>query len=129
MTFFWDLVLALLIGLLLTGIYAIGFRKAGQWASLIAFFAIVFLTAWSGGVWLLPRGPAVMGVRLLAFTLVGVIVALIIAALAPPAYPRSPQAAQRHAAQEKFVARALNVYFWLLLGILIGSIAIGYTRP
>jgi hypothetical protein len=60
--FFKHLLLAVLISLLLTGVFIFGFRKRGPWNSFLIFFVVVALTAWAGEIWFPAIGPAIWGV-------------------------------------------------------------------
>ena len=79
-----DVVFALIIALLLVLIFTIIFRAKPPDFGSVAFFLIVFLSSWAGGIWLTPIGPVSWGVYWLPFLLVGVMVALLLAAVHPP---------------------------------------------
>jgi hypothetical protein len=47
-------------------------------------FVALFLPIWAGGIWLGPMGPAILGMYVLPFLLIGLCVALLLAAVSPP---------------------------------------------
>jgi hypothetical protein len=123
----WHLLLAIITGVIFTALFAPGFRRSGEWASLLAFFTILFLAAWAGGVWIVPVGPSIGEVFWLPFLLTGMVIALLIAVLTPPRYPRSSYGeAVREEQADRSAAAILRFSFWALLLLLIAAIAAGY---
>ncbi|MBD3392985.1 MAG: hypothetical protein GF418_12850 [Chitinivibrionales bacterium] len=128
--FVWDIVFAVLVGILITAILSLGFRGTRTMAGMLALFFVVFLMAWAGGVWLVPVGPMLGGVRVFPFLMVAVIAALLIAASTPPWYrPRTRGEALRQAEAEENAERLFNAFFWVLILCLIGAIVAGYFLP
>lgn len=119
---FTELFVALIIGFLLTLIFATGFRRSGAWASAMIFFILIFLATWAGGLWLVPFGPVVFGVYWLPFLMVGLIFALILAATTPIEPPHKPS----DVATEMKEGAETRVIFDLFLwgGVILLSIAI-----
>jgi hypothetical protein len=120
--FIWDLVFALAVGLIFAAIFSLVFRRTGPWASFFVFFAIIALAAWAGGVWLQPVGPPLFGVFWVPFLIFGFIFAILMAAAAPSSSYRS----RRRAAEDRAVIAAFDVFFIVLIGILVASIVVGY---
>lgn len=87
--FFIDLLFALVIALLLTAVFAAGFRRRGPWGIWWIFLLVIFLAAWAGGVWMTPFGPTLFDVYWLPFVFVGLVAALLLAAAAPPTTRRT----------------------------------------
>lgn len=135
----FDLFTALLVALvamsflmLLTG----SAREYGPSGTLL--FVLLFLFVWAGGVWLAPIGPALGGVYVLGFVLVGLILTLLFAALAPP--PRtlpppdvqleSPEVVEARAQAESTEVAAvgfgLGVLFWVLVALLFFAALFSY---
>lgn len=54
------------------------------WTALAFLFLALFLPIWAGGMWLGPMGPAMFGMYALPFLLIGLCVALLLAAVSPP---------------------------------------------
>jgi lysylphosphatidylglycerol synthetase-like protein (DUF2156 family) len=126
----WDIAFAALVGIAVTAVYAMRFRSTASIAQTLAFFLAVFLTAWAGGIWVTPPGPTVGTVRLFPFIMVGTILALLLAAVAPHRHFVADRGkAVEERTTEKNANRTLNVFFWLLLILLIGTIIAGYLSP
>jgi len=120
--FFIHLVYALFFALLLTAAFFALFRTKGPWSSIVLFFLVIFLATWAGGAWLAPFGPGLWGISFLPFLLVGLVFALLLAAVAPPEKEEStvelldPKEIKEERAT---AARALSLFFWVLIGALL----------
>jgi hypothetical protein len=129
MGFIWDVIVALVIGVGLTVIFTLGFRRRGPWANVLLFFLVVFLGTWTAGIWIPPVGPSLLGIYWLSPLMVGLILALLLAA----AFPAIPRRRSREEIELKPevpspVVVAVDVFFIVLL-ILFGTvIMIGYLR-
>jgi hypothetical protein len=129
MGFIWDIVIALLIGVVLTLIFTLGFRRRGPWANVLLFFLVVFLGTWTASIWIPPVGPSLLGVFWLSPLMVGLILALLLAA----AFPATPRRRSREEIRLKpeipsLVAVAVDVFFIILLILFGAVILIGYLR-
>lgn len=123
---FVDMLFAFLVAVFLSAIFAVGFRRRGPWTDFIAFFTIVFLAAWAGGVWATPVGRSVWGVYWLPFLFVGFVIALLLAASPRVGPPRSrSETVVRGGGREK-VEIAFGVFFWILIVTLGVSIFVRY---
>jgi hypothetical protein len=105
------------------------FGRSGPWASIPVFFALIFLAAWAGGVWIAPMGPVLFGVYWVPFVVFGLIFALLLAAAMVPA--RGAGAGER-AGEGRVVKRRrfgtvpFNGFFFGLLGLLVLTVIVGY---
>jgi hypothetical protein len=95
--FLADSLFALAVGLLLTVIFTAGFRTRGPWGVWWAFLLVVVLSAWVGGVWVRPVGPLLFGVNWLPLLSMGILFAVLLAAVVPFASPRTRAEAVAHA--------------------------------
>jgi hypothetical protein len=112
-----EILLALAIALLLTGIFAYGFCELRGGDQLLFFFIILFLATWAGGVWVVRFGPLAYGISWLSFVIVGFLVALLLANLM----------SARKACQSLQASLSLfGVFFWLLTIILTLAIIVAY---
>jgi len=125
--FFVDLLFALAVALLLTAIFAAGFRNRGPWAAWWVFLLVVFLAAWAGGVWITPFGPLLFDTYWLPILVVGLIFALLLAAAVPARAPRTRAEAIAEARAEEEAAAAFSVFFWILLIGLAIAIVLAYV--
>jgi hypothetical protein len=120
-----DLLVALAVALLLTAIFTAGTRSRGIWVTWLLFFAMVLLAAWAGGMWLRPIGPPVRGVYWLPFLVVGLVVALLLAAT----MPRAPVLHGRAPGPERGpeVEMTFSIFFWVLMVGLAIAILLAYV--
>ena len=129
--FLTQLTFALVIAAFLSAVFAVGFRRSGPWASAFIFFVVVFLASLAGGLWISPIGPRLWGAHWLPFLLVGLIIALLLAAA--PLTDRSSSSVElvdrtRERREEKQVRTALDVFFWVLIISFVLVILAHYLR-
>jgi hypothetical protein len=124
--FFVDFLFAMVIGLLLTTLFAAIFDTRGPWDIWWVFLLLVFLAAWVGGVWITPFGPTLFEVAWLPFLFMGLIFALLLAAI-PPARPRTYGEAVAEARAEEAAAMALSVFFWALIFVMFIAVIVAYV--
>lgn len=127
--FFLHMLFALGIGVVVALIFAAGFRRTGPWSNILAFFLIIFLAAWAGGIWLGPCGPVCAGVYWLPFLSVALLVGLLLAAAAPPRRSRGAMEEVTGMEEEAAVEEALDVFFWILIVALLIAVFAGYVFP
>jgi hypothetical protein len=114
---FSDLLFVLLITLVLTAVFVVGFRKQRTGHIIAMFFIILFLATW-----------AVLGVPWVSYLIAGLLLALLLTALVPLA--KSPKARDESSkeAEEKTVAIAVfDLFFWILVIGLIAAIILRYV--
>ena len=129
MVFLMNLILALLIGLLLAVVlfWGLGRRGAGPMAGFLFYVTILFLSAWVGSVWIQPIGPEFWGIPWVAMILIGLIVALIIAAVTSPE-PREPTAPdQEGVTPPTATGWGCGLMFWMLTAIMVMAVIARYT--
>lgn len=127
--FFIHFLFALLMALILCAVFVLGFGKKGPWDRFSVFFIIVLLAAWAGGVWLNPVGPPFLGVHWVSFLLVGLLIALLLAAAIPPKDSQSTVEIVEPGEQlkeQKALARTLGAFLWVFLLVLVLSIVVRY---
>jgi hypothetical protein len=124
--FFVDLLFALILALIITGIFVLALRTPGPWGLWWVFLLVIFLAAWAGGLWITPFGPMWGTVSWLPFLITGLLVALILAAASPPRQPRTPRQAIAQERAEEAAFLALNVFFWVLVVGLGVAIILAY---
>lgn len=121
-----ELLFALLAALLVTAVFAVGFRRTGPWTPLWSYFLVIFMAVWAAALWLRPAGPALWGVYWVPLLFMALVVALVLAA-AEPRVPPAPEI--RPAAPEEPVratGAVLGMFFWFLLAALLLAILAGY---
>lgn len=126
---FVHIFMALIFALIFTAIVVGGFRQRGPWASLAMFFIVLFLATWAGGIWIHPIGRPLWGTYWLPFLAVGLIVALLLAAVAPIEGEESTVKLIDQKKREKEKRRVMGVlggFFWALIIVLIAAIIARY---
>lgn len=126
--FIVDVLFALVMAGIFTMVFAIGLRRTGPWSSILVFFAVVFLAAWAGGLWISPAGPVFLGIYWVPILLVAFLVALLLASVRPqaPKHVQTISEAEAEAKERRAVERAFDAFFWtLLIGFMI-VIVLGY---
>ncbi len=129
--------LTLLLASLLTGPVGWRHNRAGERAIISWIFTIMVLLPliWAATIWLPPAGPVVVGVPWVGPLLVGLLVAFLLAALAPPrrSIERTPRTERDPGvpASDVVVAREERVFadvmLWVFLALGVGLIAFGYA--
>lgn len=106
-------------------------RDGGSAVGAILFFVLIlFFATWAGGVWITPFGPPIWGVYWLPFVIVGLFVALLLAAVAGPTsggYVRPASEPERAEAEASAARTAFGLLFWLLLASLAVVVIAGYA--
>jgi hypothetical protein len=127
--FFVHLLFALVAALILSAIFAVGFRKTGPWENIFILFMLIFLISWAGGVWLSPIGPPLWGAYWVPFLLVGLMAALLLAAV-PLARKRESTVelvdVKREKKEEKAALFVMGTFFWILILALIAILFFRY---
>jgi len=129
---FVDLVFALVFALVLSWLLVsvLGWQRPareGTWAGIALLFVLLFLFVWAGGVWVSPFGPTLWGGYFLPFLIVGIVLALVFAAIIPPRRPRTAQEAIEEARTEAAIDAAFSAFFWVLVIVLLISIVAHYA--
>jgi hypothetical protein len=78
--FVWQILTAIIVGVLITIIFAFIFRVRGPWANAGVFFIFVFLGVWAASLWIAPVGPTILGVYWAPILISGLILGLLLAA-------------------------------------------------
>lgn len=144
--FLLDLAVAFMIAFVLSAIFVavLGWRRPGETSGAEAigggalfFFLILFLATWAGGAWLATPGAA-RGAYWFPFVVVGLLVALVLAAVVPTGeerwrwrHPRAGQATAAAMSAERERAAAdlvvgFGVFFWALLIGLALAVLVAY---
>ncbi len=130
--FISDLVVAFVVAFVLTVVFARMFRRHGPWESEFWFFVALFLATWAGGVWIRPFGPIIAGAYWLPFILMGILFALLLAAVTPRRQESAPRKSQESrdtedakvAALERTIA--IGWLFWVFMLLLVTAVLLRY---
>lgn len=130
---FKEFLVSLAVTLLVCALYVLATRSSVRRTGFGWLFLFVLLATWAGGVWLRPFGPALADIRWLQFLIVGLLVVLLIALLAPFKAPRGRhetldqlQAIARRKELQQVAYITLGIVFWVVLVILLAAIVIRY---
>jgi hypothetical protein len=131
-----DVLFIFLVALLFSAILvgAFTWRHPAQnsaWIALLFLFAIFFLAAFAGGLWIGPIGPTLLGGYWLPYLIVGLAIALLL--LAAGSFPVDPRSARREPVnlqaqtdleEEADATTAFGIFFWILFVVLIVAIVV-----
>ncbi len=118
----------LIAALIFTLIFAGFFRGKGPGplGGLFLFFIIIFLTTWSGQLWISPVGPLYFGVDWILLIFTGIVFSLLMIAISAPL--AAPPKTNDPATPEKEAGVAIGVFFWVLLILLVIAIVGGHYK-
>ncbi|OGS17513.1 MAG: hypothetical protein A2219_05825 [Elusimicrobia bacterium RIFOXYA2_FULL_50_26] len=121
---FASFIISLIVALAYTIVFVAGFQRKGPWASVVAFFMVVFLSTWAGGIWIAPVGSDIRSVSWLPFAVVGLVTSLILAASVPSWFSTIRTQVGLQPERRKPPVALLSSYFWLALIVMIVTIAV-----
>jgi len=128
----FDVIFALAIGLLFAAllVMALGWRAPGAdgaGAALLFVFLVVLFGVWGAALWLPPYGPVLMGGYWVAPLVVGLLLALVLVAAAPPR-PRTSTTPEvvEGTPEGEAAATAFGLFFWIMLLALALAVILGY---
>jgi hypothetical protein len=129
-----EFFISLTLAVLLTGLYKLITWRAGRKAGLIWLFLTLFLAIWAAGLWLKPFGPILWGIHWLTFLIVGLIIVLFFLIVIPKEPPRGRhetldmlERLEQKEKMEEITYITLNIFFWILLALLLAVIIFRYT--
>lgn len=126
---FAEAILALVFAGLLALLLGAVLGVRGPWAATPwALFLVFFLVIWAGGAWTGPVGPAVADVYWVPFLVVGLVLALLVAAAFPAPPPQHRQELDVEAGQAA-LAVGIGAVFWVLVGALLALVILHYAWP
>lgn len=126
---------ALLVAMLITIVSVSLFRRRGPWGSGWTMFLILFLALWAVSLYVRSFGPVYLGVAWFPIIIVGILLALLFAAVLPDANQWRDESLRESKTgriskddSEKGSAKAGKLY-WVLIIFLVVSIIIGMINP
>ncbi len=129
--YLFGVIYFIVLALLITALFSYGFSVRGPWGNFWAFFIIVFLAVWAADLWVTPFGPYWYEVNWFPPLIVGVLIAILLAAATPSRRrgqkieePKPEEIAKREYEKEA-VAVTLGSLFWLILTLFVVTIIIG----
>jgi len=124
---FVSYVVALVLGVLLISV--LRRRGLGPWSGLLFFSLLLFFASWAGSLWIGPVGPASGGFHWLPPVIVGLIVAMLLAAATPRHAKPSDRIPEKPAKleQAEAVGIVFGAMFWMSLVLLLALVFLGYV--
>jgi MFS family permease len=129
-----ELVTALVIAGTLSYLFAHNLKRRGKRSGFFWFFLLIFMITWAGGLWLMPFGPALLGIHWLPFAMIGLVGAIVVSLLAGRRYPRNRhetidllERVEKGRELQKVTYLSLNIFFWLVLLVLVMAVVFRYV--
>lgn len=124
-----NLLMAFVVAILLAAILVYGFerRAPGPMAGFVFFLTLLFFAVWAGSVWITPIGPELWGVPWMTMLLVGLIVAMIIAAVAAPVPDERTAPDEEGVMPPTSVGWGCGLLFWMTIAVLLMAAVARYT--
>jgi hypothetical protein len=123
---FLGLIFLLLVAILITFVFSFLLRVRGPWGSIWTFFIITLFAVIAAGFWIQPTGPMYRDIYYMPPLVVGILVALLLAAAAPSPRTRSRLEKRNDSEKEEADFYALGIFFWVLFTLMLLILAIGY---
>lgn len=119
---------SLIAALVFTFIFSGFFRGRGRGplGGLFLFFVILFLTTWSGQLWINPVSPLYFGIDWVLLIFTAIVFSLLMIALSAPL--ETPPKTNDPATPEKEAGVAIGVFFWVVLILLAIAVIGGHFR-
>jgi hypothetical protein len=116
-----------LIAFLITFFFTFLLRKRGPWDTFWTFFIIIFLAVLAANLWIGPVGPHLFDeIYWVPPLIVGLLIALLLAATSPPPKTRSELEIQKkELAEGKKATAVLGTFFWFLFAFMMLLIIAG----
>lgn len=138
MEYIGGIIAAIFIAILISAIFYYGFSARGPWGSFWTFFLILLLIIWAASLWTRPVGPVYWGIAWVPLFFIGLIFALLLAAV--PTYGAPPEEevteedlmvedpeVERRREAEIGAAAAIGWLFWAFILILFTAVVAGYA--
>ena len=127
MLLLYDFLFVLGLTVLLTAVFAVGFRNQRNRSAIGIFFVLLFLTTWALGLWLMPVGaPAFGGVPWLSFLIAGIALSFLFIVLLPFAKPLKRRESVKETEEAVNALIAIDIFFWILIIVLVAAIGSRY---
>ncbi len=120
--FFNSFLISLVVSIVLTAIFAWILGRRGPWSSIFAFFSILFLVTWAGGIWMLPLNA--MTISWVPFIIIALVSSLVLSATVPSWYRRMGTEPALQPERRKPPVAYLSPYYWLAITVLVITIVV-----
>lgn len=120
----------LFVAVLITLIFALLLRVRGPWGNIWIFFIIILLSVLIAGIYVQPAGPVYREIYWLPPMVVGILIALLLAATTPSPRTRSilsvkEEEKEDEKKKEEADFYTLGIFFWVLFVFMLIILGIG----
>jgi hypothetical protein len=122
-----SILFAFLLAALFTMVFALGFLRRGTWSSALAFFLILFLSAWAASVWLSSIGPLFLGIYWVPIVSVALLVGALLAGRHAQRERRQVESPAEIERRQRAHELAFDAVFWIAVAGLGIIIVLGYV--
>ena len=122
-----DIIFSLLIAIVVTSLFVwLKFRKERRiWEKRIwPFFLAIFLATWATSIWITPSGLVAAQYAWIPMFVAGIILAVIVTTFLPAESEKDLDKEEKPAESN---LKSTNIWFWVLILILIIPIVLGYV--
>lgn len=139
MEMFGGILGTILVAILISALFYYAFNARGPWGSFWSFFLVLLLIIWAASLWVRPIGPVYWGVAWVPLFFVGLVFALLLAAI--PTSDTGEETRRGEMIDEEMpvdraevrrredlnrTAATVSGLFWVFMIILLLVIIIGY---
>lgn len=134
MIIWYTLFYIILLAIILSFTFSIGFNNRGPWNNFWIFFLVLMLGMWAMSLWFAPFGPIWYGIPWLDILIFGIILALLISAAAEARgqnyyrMRRGEVDIVAEAKSERGASELFGVFFLLFIVAMVFTIVVGILR-
>lgn len=104
-------------------------RAPGPLSGALLLFLMLLLGTWAIGTWIRPIGPMLAGVPWLAFMVVGLALAVFIAAVSVPWAPPPEEPPREDHVPGAAVTMTLGLFFYFAMFVFLAAIVVRHLGP
>lgn len=126
---FFGLLYLISLAAIITFVFTKLLRVRGPWGSFWTFFSVIILAILAADLWIEPVGPYYGDIYWLPPLIVGLIIAILLAATSPPAKPiKKLKEPLNELVEQQSKAIALGTFFWFLLILMLLLVVFGFIN-
>lgn len=126
---FFGLLYLISLAAIITFAFTKLLRVRGPWGSFWTFFSVIILAILAADLWIEPMGPYYGDIYWLPPLIVGLIIAVLLAATSPPVKPiKKLKEPLNEMVERQSKAIALGTFFWFLLILMLLLVVIGFVN-
>lgn len=124
---FLAIIYLLIVAIAITLVFSLLLRLRGPWGSIWATFIIILFAVIAASFWVEPAGPLYRDIYYMPPLVVGILVALLLAAATPSPRTRSKlDRTEREKEKEEADFYSVGIFFWILFAVMLVVLGIGY---